>query len=281
MPADAGRIVTFKPIMDFRTMTKDELDLSKAPLLAHLIELRRRLLYCLLFFTIAFAVSYQYADKIYTFLLQPLEQAFGTIDNRRMIYTGLHEAFFTYLKLSLFAALFFTIPLILIQVWRFLTPGLYSREKKSLLPLFLMTPIQFVAGAALAFYVVMPLAWSFFLSFESLGGESTLAVELEARVSEYLSLATQLIIAFGLCFELPILLLVVAKVGLISAKSLIEHRKHALVGIFFIAAIVTPPDIISQIALGTPVYLLYEFSILLIRLTQADAIAQARARAMQ
>lgn len=259
----------------------EEFDLSKAPLLTHLIELRKRLLYCLLFFTIAFAVSYHFADKIYTFLLQPLEQAFGTIENRRMIYTGLHEAFFTYLKLSFFSAFFFTIPLLLIQIWRFLTPGLYSRERKSLLPLFLMTPVQFVAGAALAFYVVMPLAWSFFLSFESLGGDSSLAVELEARVSEYLSIVIQLIIAFGLCFELPILLMVMAKVGLISSSALSEHRKHALVGIFLIAAFVTPPDLISQIALGTPVYLLYEFSILLIKLTQADTIAEERKRAMQ
>lgn len=259
----------------------EELDLSKAPLLTHLIELRRRLIYCLLFFAAAFAVSYNFADKIYSFLLQPLEQAFGIVENRRMIYTGLHEAFFTYLKLSCFTAFFFTIPLILIQVWRFLAPGLYSHERRSLFPLFLMTPIQFVAGAALAFYVVMPLAWSFFLSFESIGGESSLAVALEARLSEYLNIVIQLIIGFGLCFELPILLMILAKAGLISASSLIEHRRHTVVCIFLVAAFITPPDLISQIALGTPIVLLYELSIVLIKLTQADATSQMRKRAMQ
>ncbi|BBA35551.1 Sec-independent protein translocase subunit TatC [Methylocaldum marinum] len=259
----------------------ENLDLSKAPLLTHLIELRRRLLYCLLFFAIAFAVSYEFSNQIYSFLLEPLERAFGVVENRRMIYTGLHEAFFTYLKLSFFSASFFSIPLVLIQVWRFLAPGLYSHERKSLFPLILMTPIQFLAGAAVAYYVVMPLAWSFFLSFESLSGESALAVELEARISEYLSISIQLIIAFGLCFELPVLLMVMAKVGMISSSSLIEHRRHAIIGIFLVAAFITPPDLISQIALGTPIVLLYELSILLIKITRADALFEERKQAMQ
>jgi len=243
---------------------------DKAPLLTHLIELRRRLLYCFAFFALMFGVSYFFAEQIYQVLQQPLLQIFGPNSGRRMIYTGLHEAFFTYLKLAFFSATFCTLPIALIQVWRFIAPGMYQNEQKALSPLFIATPILFVLGSALAFYVVMPLAWEFFISFESLGQSDGISVELEAKMSEYLALVIRLILAFGLCFELPVFLLVLAKAGVIDADMLKEYRRHAIVVVFFIAALITPPDLISQIALGVPILLLYELSIILIQRTQSD-----------
>jgi len=258
----------------------DNLDLSKAPLLTHLLELRRRLIICLFFFIIIFIGCYFIVEDIYHFLLQPLAQAFGNSEDRRLIYTGLHEAFFTYLKLSFFAAACFTLPVALVQLWQFIAPGLYKTERKSATLLFSMTPVLFALGASLAFYVVMPLAWEFFISFESNGGDTGLAVELEARVSEYLGLVIQLILAFGLSFELPIFLLVLAKVGMVSAAGLRSFRRYAIVITFLIAAFITPPDLISQIALGTPILLLYELSILLITWTASDNKSMERQRAM-
>ena len=258
-------------------MQTDDMNLSKAPLLKHLLELRTRLLYCVSFFALMFGISYFFATDIYHFLQQPLIKIFGPDSGRRMIYTGLHEAFFTYLKLAFFSALFFTLPLILIQVWRFIAPGLYQQEQRHLSPLFLLTPVLFIMGSALAFYVVMPLAWEFFISFEAPGGNDAISVELEAKVSEYLGLVIKLIIAFGLSFELPILLLVMAKAGLVTVKGLREYRRHAIVGIFLVAALMTPPDLISQIALGVPVFALYELSILLILWTQTTSSAADKA----
>jgi sec-independent protein translocase protein TatC len=246
------------------------LEANKAPLLAHLIELRRRLLYCFGFFALMFGVSYFFAEQIYQFLQQPLLQIFGPDSGRRMIYTGLHEAFFTYLKLAFFSATFCTLPITLIQVWKFIAPGMYQQEQKALSPLFIATPVLFIGGAALAFYLVMPLAWEFFISFESLGQQDGISVELEAKMSEYLALVIRLILAFGLCFELPVLLLVLAKAGVVDANMLKTYRKHAIVLVFFIAALITPPDLISQIVLGVPILLLYELSIVLIKRTESD-----------
>jgi sec-independent protein translocase protein TatC len=250
---------------------------NAAPLLTHLTELRRRLLYCLGFFTLAFIISYSYSGVIYQFLQQPLLTIFGPDSGRRMIYTALHEAFFTYLKLAFFSALFFTLPFILIQCWRFLTPGLYEHERGSLRALFCLTPVLFLIGAAVAFYLVMPMAWEFFISFETPGNSDAISVALEAKVSEYLALVIKLILAFGLCFELPILLLVLATAGLVTSTQLKQYRRHAIVLIFLVAALLTPPDLVSQIALGVPMLLLYELSILMICWTAADAKAQMRA----
>lgn len=241
------------------------LDLSRAPLLSHLIELRKRLLFCLLAFSVAFVGCYMMAEPIYHFLMQPLVDTLGEDSGRRMIYTGLHEAFMTYLKLAFFAALFITLPLILIQVWRFIAPGLYQHEKHAVSILFAMTPLLFILGAALAYYVVFPMAWGFFISFETAASAGHLAVQLEARVSEYLGLVIQLILAFGLSFELPVVLLLLAHTGALTADNLVTGRRYAIVGIFAVAAVITPPDLISQIALGTPIVLLYEASIWMIR----------------
>lgn len=240
---------------------------AKATLLGHLLELRRRLLYCLGFFTLAFACAYLFAEPVYQFLLQPLAGVFADqgLEGRRMIYTGLHEAFFTYLKVSFFCALFFSLPIVLNQIWKFIAPGLYRQERAFVRPLFLMTPVLFVAGAALAYYLVFPMAWSFFLSFETAGMDGSLPLQLEARVGEYLSLVIQLVFAFGLSFELPLLLLLLAKTGVVTADGLARNRRYAVVIIFAVAALITPPDLISQIALGVPIMLLYELSIFMVR----------------
>lgn len=255
----------------------DDLDLSRAPLLAHLLELRRRLLICLALFAVAFGVSYLFADPLYRFLMQPLVDIVGVSSGRRMIFTGLHEAFLTQLKLAFVSALFFTLPLALIQVWKFIAPGLYQHERNYLRILFGLTPILFVTGAALAYYVVFPLAWEFFLSFEAPAMAGSLPVELEARVSEYLGLVIRLILAFGLAFELPVVLLLLARTGAVTADSLARNRRYAIVAIFATAALITPPDLISQIALGTPVWLLYEFSVVLIRLLDRQTANRPRA----
>lgn len=260
-------------------MATDDIDLSRAPLLSHLIELRRRLIHCLIAFALLFCISYWASEHIYAFLLQPLKQAFGdSAEGRRMIYTGLHEAFLTYLKLAFFSAVFLSLPLILIQIWQFLAPGLYKHERKAYVPLVVATPLLFFTGGALAFYLVMPMAWDFFIGFETSSPTAGLAVQLEARVSEYLSLVIKLILAFGICFELPVLLLVLAKAGLVTSETLSRYRRHAIVFAFLVAAFLTPPDLISQIALGVPLLLLYELSIVLIRVTNADQQALERER---
>lgn len=251
-------------------------DLSKAPILTHLLELRKRLIVCMVFFALIFGVSYYFVADIYAFLMRPLALAFDNPEQRRMIYTGLHEAFSTYLKLSFYSALFFSIPLILMQLWRFVAPGLYQHEQRSLMSAFALTPVLFLLGASLAFFVIMPMAWEFFLGFERLGSGTGVAVELEARVSEYLSLVIQLILAFGIAFELPVLLFVLAKAGLVTADLLREHRRHMVVVTFLVAAFITPPDLISQIALGAPVLILYEISILMIKWSSADSVARQR-----
>src|SRR5690554_190662 len=247
------------------TNSAEALDLSRAPLLSHLLELRRRLLLCLLVFSVVFIGCYFIAEDIYHFLMQPLVKAFGEESGRRMIYTGLHEAFLTYLKLSFFAALFITLPVILNQLWKFIAPGLYQSEKRPLRKVFLLTPVLFLAGAALAYYLVFPLAWKFFLGFETSVGETAIPVQLEARVSEYLGLVIQLVLAFGICFELPLVLYLLGEMGIVNSEGLVRGRRYAVVLIYAVAALVTPPDLISQIALGTPLLLLYEVAIVAIR----------------
>jgi sec-independent protein translocase protein TatC len=257
------------------TNNSDSIDLSRAPLLSHLIELRKRLLQCLLVFSVVFVGCYLVAEQIYHFLMQPLIKVFGEESGRRMIYTGLHEAFLTYLKLAFFTGLFITLPLMLIQIWKFIAPGLYRTEQRATSILFMLTPALFLLGAALAYYVVFPMAWGFFLSFESTEVAGALPVQLEARVSEYLSLVIQLVLAFGLSFELPVILLLMSYAGMVSSDGLARGRKYAIVSIFGVAALITPPDLISQIALGTPVLLLYEASILLIRLLEKRRLASS------
>ena len=233
----------------------------------HLLELRSRIIKSLIFFVLAFIISYINADKIYDFLLQPYVKALGSdgLANKRLIFTALQETFLTYLKLSFFSALFFSFPIFLIQIWKFIAPGLYSNEKKAILPFMIATPVLFLLGAFLAYQFIMPLAIKFFLSFESLTSQTSMPIQLEAKVSEYLSLIMIFMIAFGLSFELPVLLILLATVGFVDSKYLSERRRYIIVIIFIVAAIITPPDPISQIGLAIPLMLLYEISILIIK----------------
>ena len=241
---------------------QSELNENKLPLLVHLVELRSRLIKTMIMITLLFVIFYLFADNIYNFLVQPYANAVEGEEGRRLIFTALHETFFTYIRVALFAALFISLPFLLIQLWIFVAPGLYKNEKNVVVPYLLATPILFILGSALVYYLIMPLAIKFFLSFESIGGNGALPIQLEAKVNEYLSLIMRLILAFGLCFQLPVALTLMARVGLVSSEGLKKNRKYVIVGIFAIAAILTPPDPISQIGLGIPILLLYELSII-------------------
>jgi len=239
------------------------------PLLDHLIELRSRLLHSVIAIMVLFFICYYFAPDIYNFLVAPLADVMEDMGGqRRLIFTALHEAFFTYIKVAFFAALFLSFPFLAIQVWMFIAPGLYKNEKKAFAPFLIATPILFFMGGALVYYFVFPLAWKFFLSFESVGGAGTLPIQLEAKVDQYLSLVMRLIFAFGLCFELPVVMTLLGRVGLVTSKGMKEKRKYAIVMTFVVAAILTPPDVISQIGLALPTMILYEISIYSVRMIE-------------
>ena len=235
----------------------------------HLIELRSRLLKCIIFLFFSFIISYFFADTIYNFLVKPYADAVreDSLD-RRLIFTALHETFLTYLKLSFFTAFFLSCPIILIQIWKFIAPGLYKNEKLTLLPFMVATPVLFLLGGMIVYYLIMPLAIDFFLSFEKLATQDSLPIQLEAKVNEYLSLITRLILAFGLSFQLPVLLTLLAKVGFIDSDYLKKRRKYIIIVIFSLAAILTPPDPITQIGLALPLLLLYEISIFTVKIVE-------------
>ncbi|MGI4811159.1 MAG: twin-arginine translocase subunit TatC [Janthinobacterium lividum] len=251
----------------------DPIDDKPMPLLEHLIELRRRLLWSAVAFAVCFAVCYYFSRDIYSFLVRPLANILEARGgNRRMIYTQLYEAFFTYLRVAFFGAGFVSFPVVASQIYLFVAPGLYRSEKNAIVPFLVATPVLFLAGAALAYYFIFPEAWSFFLSFETPTGAGGLPIELEAKVSEYLSLVMKLIFAFGIAFQLPVLLSLLAKVGIVSSAGLKKYRRYAYVGMFVIAAVLTPPDVITQTGLAVPLILLYEVSIQCARILEPKPV---------
>jgi len=236
---------------------------------SHLIELRTRLLNTLIFIFFIFIISYFFSEHIYNFLVEPYAAAVrDDQSSRRLIFTALHETFITYIKVAFFASIFLGSPVLLIQIYKFIAPGLYKNEKKAILPYLISTPILFLLGGFLVYYLVMPLAIKFFLSFETLGSNTTLPIQLEAKVNEYLSLIMRLIFAFGISFQLPILLNLLARIGIVNSDYLRKRRRYVIVIIFAIAAILTPPDPITQVGLAIPLLLLYELSILTVRFTE-------------
>tara|TARA_B100000686_G_scaffold213730_1_gene220708 strand:+ start:4469 stop:5233 length:765 start_codon:yes stop_codon:yes gene_type:complete len=235
----------------------------------HLTELRSRLVKSVIYLFVFFIICYFFAENIYSFLVSPYAEAVKNDDvSRRMIFTALHETFITYLKVAFFAAIFISSPIILTQIWKFVAPGLYKNEKRALLPYLIATPTLFLLGGMLVYYLIMPLAIKFFLTFETSVQVGGLPIQLEAKVNEYLSLIMRLIFAFGISFQLPVLLSLLARVGFIDSKYLKKRRKYVIVIIFAIAALLTPPDPITQIGLGIPLLILYELSILSVRIIE-------------
>ena len=232
----------------------------------HLTELRSRIVKSFIFLLLLFILSYIFSTEIYRFLVQPYADAVLVKNlDRRLIFTALHEAFLTYLKVAFFAALFISSPFFLIQLWKFIAPGLYKNEQKALLPYLVATPILFISGGFIVYYLIMPLAIKFFLGFETIAEPGVIAIQLEAKVNEYLSLIMRLIFAFGISFQLPVILSLLARIGIIDSEYLRQRRKYFVVIIFATAAILTPPDPITQIGLALPLLLLYELSIFTVK----------------
>ncbi|GAA0668408.1 sec-independent protein translocase protein TatC [Sphingomonas insulae] len=254
---------------------ENEIDASRAPLLDHLIELRRRLLYCMLALVLAFGASYFFAENIFAFLVQPLLSA----GQKTVIYTQIFEAFFVKVKVAFFAAMMISFPVIANQLWQFVAPGLYRQEKRALLPFILATPVLFVGGAALAYYMAIPMALHFLLSFQ--GNVGGVQQEALPAIGNYLSFVMQFLFAFGLAFLLPVLLMLLERAGIVTRQQLISARRYAIVGATAVAAVLTPPDLMSQVLLAVPLILLYEVAIIGIWFTERKRTKQSQSNIIE
>jgi sec-independent protein translocase protein TatC len=257
--------------------TQNDIDETKTPLIEHLIELRKRLMWCVVTMVFFFVVCYYFAQDIYNILLIPYRLAVGFGTPIELIYTAPQEFFFTQLRVALFGAFFLSFPIIAIQIYMFVAPGLYRSERQAFLPFLIATPILFLLGGALVFFMVLPLAMRFFLSMQQVGG-GPVNIQLTARVSEYLSLVMTLIIGFGMCFQMPVLLTLLARAGLVSSAWLRQKWRYAVVAIFALAAFLTPPDVLSQISLAIPTLFLYEASIYAVKLVERKRAEEERLR---
>ncbi len=259
--------------------TEDELKGSEAPLLDHLIELRKRLIYSVIAIAVIFVGCFAFAQPLYNILTLPFVWAAGGVENVQMITTSPpQEQFFTNMNVALFGALFLGFPFIAVQIYGFIAPGLYKKERRAFVPYLIATPVFFVTGAAMVFFIVGPMALHFFLGMQQLG-EGQVQIELQTRVSEYLGFIMTLIFAFGVCFQLPVILTLLARIELVNVQMLGKGRRYAVVIILALAAFLTPPDPLSQIGLALPMYALYELSILSVRFVERQRAAKLAAEA--